>query len=259
MKIHLRGRAILLAVITSVMVGTIMNTAPATAATSKNTVEQTIQTKTGSAAREVTTNQARSADGQVLRTFKQSAAATATTSSSERVLAALGDGQSSATFDGLLPAGSTITTAPSETNYQVLTPTGAKLTIWAPWAVDAAGKSLPTHYTFAGTRITQEVDTTGATFPVVADPSISFGWGIYVKYSRAETYVIGHQPSYYSMANLACAWVKGNTYGGVFCQIILGNWGKVGTDFYYAGRRNLCVTLHMWYTPILLGDSIGAC
>lgn len=40
----------------------------------------------------------------------------------------------------------------------------------APWAKDAAGRSLPTHYTLKGNALTQVVDTRGAKFPVVADP-----------------------------------------------------------------------------------------
>jgi hypothetical protein len=40
----------------------------------------------------------------------------------------------------------------------------------APWAIDAAGRSLPTHYTLSGNALTQVVDTRDATFPVVADP-----------------------------------------------------------------------------------------
>ena len=40
----------------------------------------------------------------------------------------------------------------------------------APWATDAAGRSLPTHYTLNGKVLAQVVDTRGATFPVVADP-----------------------------------------------------------------------------------------
>jgi hypothetical protein len=39
------------------------------------------------------------------------------------------------------------------------------------WAVDANGKSLPAKYTVDGTKITMSVDTTGATFPVTADPT----------------------------------------------------------------------------------------
>lgn len=44
----------------------------------------------------------------------------------------------------------------------------------APWAVDAAGKSLPTTYKVKDGRIVQTVETRGAVFPVVADPSWSW-------------------------------------------------------------------------------------
>lgn len=43
-----------------------------------------------------------------------------------------------------------------------------------PWAVDARGRSLPTSYRIDGSYLTQEIDTSGATFPVVADPSVDF-------------------------------------------------------------------------------------
>ena len=42
--------------------------------------------------------------------------------------------------------------------------------IGAPWATDADGKNLPTSYTLDGDQLTQHVETTGAVFPVVADP-----------------------------------------------------------------------------------------
>ncbi|MBE1490777.1 hypothetical protein [Plantactinospora soyae] len=42
----------------------------------------------------------------------------------------------------------------------------------APWATDATGKSLPTSYAVEGEYLTQRIDTTGAVFPVVADPSV---------------------------------------------------------------------------------------
>lgn len=40
-----------------------------------------------------------------------------------------------------------------------------------PWAVDATGKTLPSTFVIEGTNIVQKVTTTGATFPVIADPS----------------------------------------------------------------------------------------
>lgn len=40
-----------------------------------------------------------------------------------------------------------------------------------PWSVDADGVSLPTSFTVDGSLVTQHVDTSGAAFPVVSDPS----------------------------------------------------------------------------------------
>lgn len=45
-----------------------------------------------------------------------------------------------------------------------------------PWALDATGRSLPTYYDIVDGEIIQYVDTTGAAFPVVADPNWAW-WG----------------------------------------------------------------------------------
>lgn len=59
----------------------------------------------------------------------------------------------------------------------------------APWAIDAEGRSLPTHYEITGSTLTQIVDTTGASFPVVADPTVNFyGPYIQVRLNKAESY-----------------------------------------------------------------------
>lgn len=46
--------------------------------------------------------------------------------------------------------------------------------ISAPWALDSNGKKLPTSYTVNGSKITQHVNTSGAAYPIVADPSIQW-------------------------------------------------------------------------------------
>ncbi|MCM3778401.1 hypothetical protein [Microbacterium hydrocarbonoxydans] len=58
--------------------------------------------------------------------------------------------------------------------------------IESPWAVDAAGRSLDTHYEISGSTLTQVVDTTGATFPVVADPTVQF-FGPYIQVHLNKT------------------------------------------------------------------------
>lgn len=62
----------------------------------------------------------------------------------------------------------------------------------APWAVDANGRELATSYTYADGVLTQSIDTAGATFPVVADPTIKGGYYylvpvVYLKWSWSET------------------------------------------------------------------------
>lgn len=53
-------------------------------------------------------------------------------------------------------------------------------TIDAPWAKDASGRSIPTSYRLEGNTLVQTVQTSQNTeFPVVADPKITFGAGVY--------------------------------------------------------------------------------
>lgn len=68
-----------------------------------------------------------------------------------------------------------------------------------PWAVDARGRELATRYRVEGTTIVQDVDTRGAEFPVVADPTVRTGYYIvpvfYVQYTWSETWwVKNHLP-----------------------------------------------------------------
>lgn len=60
-----------------------------------------------------------------------------------------------------------------------------------PWAVDAAGRSLPTRYRIRGDEtLIQVIDTSDATFPVVADPWIQGDCGIIsctIRFDRAAT------------------------------------------------------------------------
>ncbi|MBX7266013.1 hypothetical protein KIF24_08215 [Micromonospora sp. Llam7] len=52
--------------------------------------------------------------------------------------------------------------------------------IEAPWAKDASGRYLPTSYTLNGSTLVQTTDTAGAAFPVVADPKLTYGFGVYL-------------------------------------------------------------------------------
>lgn len=66
-------------------------------------------------------------------------------------------------------------------------------TVAAPWAFDANGQKVPTHFTTNGHALTQVVDHTGGhyAYPIVADPKFSWHWwGVEVRYSRGETNAI---------------------------------------------------------------------
>ncbi|MDN4613876.1 hypothetical protein P5G50_05360 [Leifsonia sp. F6_8S_P_1B] len=64
-------------------------------------------------------------------------------------------------------------------------------TVAAPWAKDANGAPVATHYEIDGTTLVQVVDFTERTaFPVVADPSITFGTYVVVTMSQATAQAI---------------------------------------------------------------------
>lgn len=175
-------------------------------AQSERSVQQIIQTKTGVAGSLVTARQqvgkegkigigtGRGRDGTVLETYAQRDA------KASRVMAVLPDAsQTSANFALTIPAGAKVekhddgtVVIAREFKVGIQDYLEVYATIEAPWAVDAAGTSLPTSYTVNGNVLTQNVDTAGATFPVVADPTTAvFGWYlgpvVYITFSRADT------------------------------------------------------------------------
>lgn len=98
--------------------------------------------------------------------------------------------------------------------------------IAAPWATDATGRDIPTHYVLSGGRLTQVVshNGAGATYPVVADPTVSLGWKIYVRYSKAE--VKAQVSGWRGTANDKAK------YTAILCGAI-GNWVAAGACFFY--------------------------
>ncbi|HBV09072.1 MAG TPA: hypothetical protein DEB66_03305 [Micrococcaceae bacterium] len=94
-----------------------------------------------------------------------------------RVMSLLQPGNSSAEFTVGLPDGADLER--SGEGYLITSRVGDGKIVYGeietPWAVDANGKSLKTSYSYADGVLTQEVDTEGAKFPVVADPKIRFG------------------------------------------------------------------------------------
>lgn len=55
-----------------------------------------------------------------------------------------------------------------------------------PWAVDTDGKYMPTEFEISGNVLKQNVSFNGASLPVIADPRITFGRGVYLNLNGVE-------------------------------------------------------------------------
>ena len=90
--------------------------------------------------------------------------------------------------------------------------------IAAPWAVDANEVAVQTEYKLRGGVLVQTVNHIGAAYPVVADPSVTLGWNVYVWFDvPGEVSASGH---WYTIVHAfsgagACAAVTSLTSGSV--------------------------------------------
>ncbi len=143
----------------------------------------------------------------------------------------------------------------------------------APWAKDATGKNLPTHYTLDGHRVTQHVDTAGAIFPVVADPDVKYNCGFSScngTFSRWYTKNV-LQPSISGVtaagAILAGALMCGklpHAGAAAGCAALIAVYGPAAViKINEASARNQCFTVRLSYglvaNPVwgLAGSSVG--
>lgn len=111
--------------------------------------------------------------------------------------------------------------------------------IEAPWAKDANGKSVPTHYTLDGNQLTQTVDHAGAAYPVVADPTVSLGWWIYVRWSRGEVKSVQHKIGGGVAAATAVCQVVPNSVTKNACLALSGyTLVHLGTVFVRAAKKS---------------------
>ena len=88
-----------------------------------------------------------------------------------------------------LPEGATLHLSPDSGGVTVVGADGTPiLFVGAPWAKDANGETVPTHYSVNGTTLTQHIEVSGnGAFPVVADPWL----GIDLVSSMNWTWVAG--------------------------------------------------------------------
>ena len=98
-------------------------------------------------------------------------------------------------------------------------------TIAQPWATDADGNPVPTHFDIRGTSVVQVVDHRGAAYPVVADPKFTWGWLTGTAYlNRLETRSLKTFSAAAGLAAMICAGAGLATAG----------WGCVGSGAYAA-------------------------
>lgn len=108
-----------------------------------------------------------------------------------------------------------------------------------PWATDAGGKSVKTHYEVEGATLIQHITpTTSTEFPVVADPKLSFGTRIYWSLNRNEQRYFG------TMGPSAAAAMLCNATIGLACGAAAA--AAVGIGMYLDDRGGLCPVSSPW-------------
>jgi hypothetical protein len=131
-----------------------------------------------------------------------------------------------------------------------------------PWAVDAGGRRLPTHYTVDGDTLRQHVDTRSAVFPVVADPDISFGWFAYLRFSQDEVRMFA--PLFQAESTVAPTLICKRVPPGKarkFCGKVIGKYmEKVAATWKKAAERNQCVEhKYLYVTGLIVGWKAYSC
>lgn len=124
----------------------------------------------------------------------------------------------------------------------------ASALIATPWAKDADGNPVRTHYEVQGNTLTQVVDFTRTTaFPVVADPSVSFGTYVVVTMSQATAKAINTGSAGTAIGLLALAGPVGAIIGAAV-------YGTVGS--YNDSKLSTCKNWSFSYT--YLGQLVKA-
>lgn len=117
----------------------------------------------------------------------------------------------------------------------------------APWARDASGVALPTGFTLSGNVLTQWVNTTGAVFPVTADPHYTWGWVSGTAYlNRGETHNVASGGT--AVAAAVCAGLNAvaGPYAGAGCLAVVGDIVFQANRAWNSGK---CVKLKMYGLP----------
>ena len=124
--------------------------------------------------------------------------------------------------------------------------------IETPWATDAKDKSLQTSFTINGNVLTQKVSLAGATFPVVADPSLVCGFmNCQVQFNKKETYDISTAGLAY-LGGAVAACTPAGPWAAAGCAVAAG--AIAGTSILAVNPNSvLHSSLQAFFRPLGLG------
>ena len=160
-------------------------------------------------------------------------------------------------FDMTVPAGAVLQATPDGGALVVGADGVAVSTVAPSWALDANGSRVPSSYRIDGTTLIQVVDHHGAAYPVIADPKVSLGWNIYVKYSKADVRSLTSGFSDKALGKLKyvaifCAAI-GNPFLATGCGLyVYDAYDSVAQTFRSARDAGKCVEMKYSYAAAVL-------
>lgn len=99
-----------------------------------------------------------------------------------------------------------------------------------PWAYDAVGEKVDTHFEIRGSTVVQIVDHVGATYPVVADPDVrrncgritcTWYWSVSATHRLARGMLTPNGDLMYGVTSgVVCLVLAGSGAGGLACGLI---------------------------------------
>jgi len=137
-----------------------------------------------------------------------------------------------------------------------------------PWAVDARGRSLDTHYVVDGLTIRQVVETDSSTdYPVTMDPTTTVWFdGVITYFSKSEVKRVAGKASYLGIGAAACGIIP-NALVAAGCGLYAG-WilTDIGEKMKAAAKEKQCAkVVFNWYfsaigvSPVYAGTKKYSC
>lgn len=124
----------------------------------------------------------------------------------------------------------------------------------APWATDAAGQPVPTHYDIEGDTLVQVVHHAGAAYPVVADPNVvrncgtltcTWYWSVAATHRLADRLLTPNGNLVYGLTSSGvCAVLAATVAGGLACGFVYAaGMYALERQLSQADRNGRCFTL----------------